>query len=73
MRRWWKFKVAAFRAQFDRILLRYDQWRCPHTWRPAKIGSKLGKVCKICDKPRILEPAQYFAEFGEQGFGLVGK
>lgn len=63
-----KLRYCGVRQYLARWQLWLDQQRCPHTFRPARIEDKLGRICKICDHAETLTPEEFFAHFGERGF-----
>lgn len=79
IRLWVEDKIVRFYHYVNKVELAYDQWRCIHKWRPIKIvqkGEYIGKVplhpgriCRFCDLHQRLTEEQYYAEFGELGFG----
>ncbi|MDQ3748013.1 MAG: hypothetical protein M3367_03195 [Acidobacteriota bacterium] len=62
-----RLRIAGFHLWLDKWQLWFDQKRCPHSFRPARIEAKVGRICKICDKAELLTPEEFFAYFGEQG------
>jgi hypothetical protein len=63
----WRWKRDAFMRWWDAWILRYDQYRCPHLFRPARVNDQPGRVCKICEKAEQMTPESFFAHFGERG------
>lgn len=65
--RWYKFKCNAIITRIDVWILKWDQYRCPHRFRPARVNDKPARVCKICDHIELLTREEFFAYFGELG------
>lgn len=61
----WK---ATFVSWSESLKTRWEQYSCPHDFRPARIKDKPGRVCKICDKAETLSPEIFFALFGERNW-----
>lgn len=76
MRRRFKLFVnkwtAKFNAAIDALRLHFEQRTCPHSFRPARVNSQCGKVCRMCDLPVELTREEFFAEFGERYQGMIG-
>lgn len=62
-----RFAIKALMEILERGQLRWDQYRCPHTWRPIRLNDKPARLCRICEKSETLTPELFFAYFGEVG------
>lgn len=43
-----------------------------HTWRPAVVGSRIGRFCDGCDAKEPLSDESFYAEFGKMPQEYVG-
>ena len=68
VRRALRLWLNGVRARLDAFVRWYEQRTCPHSYRPARINNKPGRLCRICDRAEELTPEEYFALFGEKGW-----
>ncbi len=62
--------LNTWRARISSLRIRFDQYRCGHVFRPARINNKPGRVCRICEKSEELTQEEFFAIFGERNWQL---
>lgn len=60
-----RLRLNAWRARLERWREWYWRATCPHSWRPARIGDRPGRSCRMCDLAEVMREADFFAQFGE--------
>ena len=63
--RLWLQTFRAYRASWR---IRIEQWLCPHTFRPARLGDKPARLCDFCGSVERLTPEEFFEQFGERAW-----
>lgn len=65
----WRAKA---RGVIKRLQSAYLRRTCPHDYRAALVKGEPGMVCRICDTSRVLTREEFYAQFGEKYWGMIG-
>jgi hypothetical protein len=70
-----EFRLRRFwlRLWLTDLVRRYEQFICPHIWRPARVNGAPGKQCRFCEKVEQIKLEDFYAMFGEKGLAAIIK